>query len=77
MLGSQPVPKTETRRCTSTWRRGSLHRLLRDEQGATAVEYAIIITLTLLIVYSIVEAVGDNLNALNSAITAALGTAGP
>ena len=46
-------------------------RLMKDESGATAIEYGLIVALIAVVIISAVTALGSNLNtSLNSAATA-------
>lgn len=52
-------------------------RFVRDESGATAIEYGLIAGLVAVVIITAVTLVGTNLTAIFNAIAAALATATP
>jgi len=50
----------------------SLFRILKDESGATAIEYALLSVLIVVVIVSVVATVGTNLSGLYSTVAADL-----
>lgn len=53
-----------------------LHRFLKDERGATAIEYGLIAALVSVVIITAVAALGDNLTTTFECINTALSTGG-
>jgi pilus assembly protein Flp/PilA len=54
-----------------------LNRFVRDESGATAIEYGLLAALIAVVIIGAVRALGVQLDAIFDAVTAALGGAMP
>ena len=50
-----------------------LHRLIRDDDAATAVEYAVMLAVILVIVVGTIRLIGSNANNVFSSVGSALG----
>lgn len=59
------------------WFYGKLASYLRDEEGATAVEYGLMVALIAAVIIGAVTLIGGNLNTLFTSVAGTLGSTAP